>query len=68
VFHEKIDFKNIIEYFWNTVDLKKIEHSDSLNIQFSIINSQFRLVRFRQVTKNSVERRFGIKVFGGSTR
>jgi len=28
-----------------TIDLKKTEHSDSLNIQFSIVNSQFRLDR-----------------------
>ena len=43
-----------IEYLWNaarreprgrTIDLKKTEHSDSLNSQFSIVNSQFRLVQ-----------------------
>ncbi len=34
----------MIEYLWNADDLKKTEHSDSLNIQFSIINSQFQLV------------------------
>ena len=40
-------FRLHIEYLWNAVNLKKTEHSDSLNIQFSIINSQFRLVRVR---------------------
>jgi hypothetical protein len=34
-----------IEYLWNAVDLKKTEHSDSLNLQFSIFNFQFRPVR-----------------------
>ena len=34
-------FRLNIEYLWNAVDLKKSEHSDSLNIQFSIFNSQF---------------------------
>ena len=38
-------FRLHIEYLWNAVDLKKTEHSDSLNIQFSIVNSQFRFVR-----------------------
>jgi hypothetical protein len=34
-----------IEYLWNAVNLKKTEHRDSLNIQFSIISSQFRLAQ-----------------------
>ena len=37
----------MIEYLWNADDLKKTEHSDSLNIHFSIINSQFQLVLVR---------------------
>jgi hypothetical protein len=44
--HSRIEYCRLhIEYLWNvarrepqgrTIDLKKIEHSDSLNIQFSI--------------------------------
>ncbi len=34
-------FRLNIEYLWNAVDLEKTENSDSLNFQFSIINSQF---------------------------
>jgi hypothetical protein len=34
-------FRLNIEYLWNAVDLKKTERSDSLNIQFTIFNSQF---------------------------
>jgi len=30
-----------IEYLWNAVDLKRTEHSDSLNLKSSIFNSQF---------------------------
>ena len=49
-------FRLNIEYLWNAVDLKKTEHSDSFNIQFSIINRQFRLVRLRRLyMENRVE-------------
>jgi len=61
----------MIEYLWNaacreprsrTIDLKKTEHSDSLNIQFSIINSQFRLVRSVPELGNSFPRLVNIKI------
>jgi hypothetical protein len=32
-----------IEYLWNAVDFKKTEHSDSLNLQSSYLNSNFRI-------------------------
>jgi hypothetical protein len=38
-----------IEYLWNAVDLKKTEHSDTLNLQSSIYNSQFRFIRVKEV-------------------
>jgi hypothetical protein len=44
----------VVERQGRTIHLKKTEHSDSLNIQFSIVNIQFRLVRVR-VPKNDME-------------
>ena len=50
-------FRLHIEYLWNAVNLKKTEHCDSLNIKFSIINSQFRLVRVRdRLINTDIER------------
>ena len=44
----------VVERQGRTIHLKKTEHSDSLNIQFSIVNIQFRLVRVR-VPKNDMK-------------
>jgi hypothetical protein len=38
-----------IEYLWSAVNLKKTEHSDSLNLQSSIFNLQFLPVRIKEV-------------------